>query len=31
MSYPGHIGEKEFPFLMKDIHAVVYGLKEPLI
>lgn len=31
MSYPGTISEKEFPLLRKDIHLVVYGLKEPLI
>ncbi len=31
MSYPGTISEKEFPMLRKDIHAVVYGMKEPLI
>lgn len=30
MSYPGTISEREFPLLRKDIHAVVYGLKEPL-
>ncbi|MDD5340622.1 MAG: GNAT family N-acetyltransferase [Candidatus ainarchaeum sp.] len=30
MSYPGTISEKEFPLLRKDIHLVVYGLKEPL-
>lgn len=31
MSYPGTIGEKEYPVLRKDIHTIVYGLKEPLI
>ncbi len=31
MSYPGTIREKEFPLLRRDIHMVVYGLKEPLI
>jgi ribosomal protein S18 acetylase RimI-like enzyme len=31
MSYPGTISEKEYPMLRKDIHTIVYGLKEPLV
>ena len=30
MSYPGTISAEEYPLLRRDIHTVVYGLKEPL-